>query len=92
MQVQLLINFFGNYRRLLESVPQNPESNYLMFIATKVALLATLEFYFPDWKTDRSPDIQHLRWMYENILQVAQIKYRVQPLEPPHRYPNIVMR
>ena len=88
MQPQMLINYFNDYNRFIDSLPRNGY-NHEFYIIIKSVTYETYMFYRNSWGDATNEDIRRLQLTYETVVWHAPSKYGFAVFEPYYARPHL---
>ena len=88
MQPQVLINFFKDYSRFLDSLPRNGH-NQQFYIIIKSVIFEVYHFYRHEWSDTPISEIRNLQTAYEHVVWQAHVKYGLFNTEQYYERPRL---
>ena len=88
MQPQMLINYFNDYNRFIDSLPRNGY-NHEFYVVIKAVLYETFLFYRTAWSEAPIEEIQKLQRTYETVAWNTHAKYAFGGGEPYYTRPRL---
>ena len=88
MQPQMLINYFNDYNRFIDSLPRNGY-NHEFYIIIKSVTYETYMFYRTSWSDSAIEEIRRLERTYETVVWHAQSKYGFAVFETYYQRPRL---